>query len=325
MKIYYRKTYLLLGILLFFVASCFVVQKYRHHRQQSKQQVPVGFRADVMLGMTPIKDQGKSELCWVYAMLATIETNHLVQGDSVNLSADYIGRMYLEEQAIERFRSKGAKQMSMRGMGPMTIDLLMKYGAMPFDSYHPRKAVNYKAVLKKVEKAVDEALSSAQDEARCLRDVQELLDKEIGALPRAVFMLGAKYTFLEFAHSVCMSDEYHSVTSLADYPYGETIRLPFADNQYDCEAMNANPDDLISLMEKALENKQAVLWEGGPNDNHAVSIIGMGKDKDGKEYFVAKNSWGKDNPTKGLLYIEKDYVRKHTAVIIAPTPRESEE
>src|SRR3712207_7203455 len=44
---------------------------------------------EVMLKTTPVKNQGMSDLCWAYAMLATIETEHLMQGDSVNLSADY--------------------------------------------------------------------------------------------------------------------------------------------------------------------------------------------------------------------------------------------
>ena len=49
------------------------------------------FTHDVLLPMTPIKDQGKTELCWAYAMLATIETEHILRGDSINLSAVYIG------------------------------------------------------------------------------------------------------------------------------------------------------------------------------------------------------------------------------------------
>ena len=41
---------------------------------------------EVLNRMTPVKDQGDSETCWIYAMLATIETEHLAWGDSVNLS-----------------------------------------------------------------------------------------------------------------------------------------------------------------------------------------------------------------------------------------------
>ena len=60
------------------------------------------FTVDLRLPVTPVKDQGTSPLCWVYAMLATIETEHIMQGDSVNLSPDYVARMYLREQAERR-------------------------------------------------------------------------------------------------------------------------------------------------------------------------------------------------------------------------------
>ena len=48
------------------------------------------FTNELLLPMTPVKNQGESELCWAYAMLATIETEHLLRGDSVNLSGSWI-------------------------------------------------------------------------------------------------------------------------------------------------------------------------------------------------------------------------------------------
>ncbi len=42
---------------------------------------PKEYVHDVLLPMTPIKDQGQSQLCWAYAMLATIETEHILRGD----------------------------------------------------------------------------------------------------------------------------------------------------------------------------------------------------------------------------------------------------
>ena len=50
------------------------------------QQQPKQFTHEVLNRMTPVKDQGKSQTCWIYAMLAAIETEHLAWGDSVNLS-----------------------------------------------------------------------------------------------------------------------------------------------------------------------------------------------------------------------------------------------
>lgn len=52
-----------------------------------------------MLPTTPVKDQGHNELCWLYAMTATIESEHAAQGDSVNIGVDYTARQYLTSLA----------------------------------------------------------------------------------------------------------------------------------------------------------------------------------------------------------------------------------
>lgn len=282
-----------------------------------EDSIPEGFTPEVMLKITPVKNQGRSSLCWVYAMLATIETEHLMQGDSVNLSTDYLARCFMEEQAMQLFREgENAPRMSMRGVGPMTIMLLRKYGAMPFDSYNAPKELNYNVLQRKVEKAVEVCRAKHMSEEKCLKEVQSLLDKEIGYLPRLVFMLGAQYTPLEFAHSVCGKKEYITLASVAKKGEGEEIDLPYDDNRYGCKAINISPDSLMNRMQWSLRKGHPVMWEGGPNDNHAVAVIGMGSDSKGKRYFVAKNSWGIDNPTKGMLYIPIEYVQKHTAMIV---------
>lgn len=83
-----------------------------------KNNLPAHIR---LISTTPIKDQGESELSWAYAMLATIESEHIMKGDSVNLSVAYIARMMLQEKAIEYYLSQGSKPISMRGMASMLI------------------------------------------------------------------------------------------------------------------------------------------------------------------------------------------------------------
>ena len=56
-----------------------------------------------LISTTPIKDQGESELCWAYGMLGTIESEHIMKGDSINLSIAYIARMMLQEKAVEYY------------------------------------------------------------------------------------------------------------------------------------------------------------------------------------------------------------------------------
>lgn len=52
------------------------------------------------------------------------------------------------------------------------------------------------------------------------------------------------------------------------------------------------------------------LWH--TTDDHAMHIIGLAKDQYGKEYYIAKNSWGTGNDLKGYMYITKAYVRYKT-------------
>lgn len=72
---------ILLSAVLFMLFSC-------GRKSEDKE----AFRVEVMNKITPVKDQGNSSLCWVYAMLATIESECLMKGDSVNLSAAYVAR-----------------------------------------------------------------------------------------------------------------------------------------------------------------------------------------------------------------------------------------
>ena len=159
---------------------------------------PYAFHNDVLLKTTPVKDQGQSELCWDYAMLATIETERLQLGDSVNLSPDYLARLWLQEQARTYYLSRGRLKVSLRGMMPMTLHLMERYGIQPYDSYHPFGAISYVALSK-----ASMQVARASTNLRMLDNrLGDLLDKQIGYLPPTLFMLGMGYTPQQFAQSI---------------------------------------------------------------------------------------------------------------------------
>lgn len=91
----------------------------------SVKQEPKHFTHEVLNRMTPIKDQGESQTCWIYAMLATIETEHLSWGDSVNLSPYYIEKLMEQEPLLPKDNC---------GMGPTLIKLIQKYGIVGYDA-----------------------------------------------------------------------------------------------------------------------------------------------------------------------------------------------
>ena len=52
-------------------------------------------------------------------------------------------------------------------------------------------------------------------------------------------------------------------------------------------------------------------------DDHAMQIVGLVKDQNGKEYYKVKNSWGESNDYKGYLYVTKAFVQlKSTGILL---------
>lgn len=217
------------------------------------------FANELLLPMTPVKDQGKTELCWAYAMLATIETEHLLRGDSVNLSPQYLGRM------LKNYHSSLATQSrpSERAMGQTALNLMQRYGVVGFDVMP------------------DDATDDLPT-------------------PKNVFLLGAKYTPLEFAHSVCAPDEYISLTSFPDSPYNKKIDVPIPDNWEHNRLLNVPLDTLRKHVNRALKHHHPVCYE---SREHAMSIVGFARDEKQRPYYIMKNSWGTDQPYDGLVYM----------------------
>ena len=106
------------------------------------------FTTETMNKFTPVKDQGACEMSWVYAMLATIESDRLAEGDSVNLSAAYVARCVLGGQAERCYLSGGQTEITTRGVTPDLLCALAEYGAMPYDSY--RSECNYNVLCRKL-------------------------------------------------------------------------------------------------------------------------------------------------------------------------------
>lgn len=305
---------------------------------------------DVMLPVTPVKDQGKSSLCWDYAMLATIETERLGLGDSVNLSPHYIARCWLQEQAERYYLTGGKQDITLRGMGSTLLQLMQKYGVMPFDTYNPRKDVDYTKVLALIREKADIAIAHHDGLKVFSADVERLLDEEIAAVPRSIQMLGATYTPLEFAHSVCLKGDYEGYTSFTHRPRGKAFALEVPDNVFNDEYINVSLDSLVMLTKESIEAGHPVFWEGDTSnryysdsgialyktkkpvseterqtsfetfkttDDHALCLVGLAHDIDGTLYFIAKNSWGKDYGYDGYCYLSEQYFRIATIAIIS--------
>ncbi len=315
----------LIIIAAFLLASCTGFNIGRNTDGGKKRQ----FTNETLLGYTPVKHQGSSPLCWAYAMLATIETEHIQMGDSVNLSVDYVARHLLAEQARQHFLSGGYDRITLRGTAPLLLRLISEYGVMPYDSYNAT-SLNYKALARRLQTMSETSHDLSQLSTRA----QRLFDERIGYMPKNVYMLGAEYTPQQFAHSVYMLGEYTALTSFTHHPFDQAFAIEVPDNYSDELFYNVPIDVMMRRIEMSLRAGHPVCWEGDvsepgfsfergiaelPNDipctqlqrqkafetrrttdDHCMCLIGIAHDNKGRRYYIAKNSYGTKNPYAGF-------------------------
>ncbi len=304
------------------------------------------FTNEIVLKTTPVQDQGRSNLCWIYAMLATIETKCLMQGDSVHLSTDYPARMLLRDEARRYFLSHHRRPMSTRGMSSMALRLLEQYGILAYDAYHRYDGVNYDVLGRKAEQIAKACASLGQLDGR----LDRLFDEEIGYMPKVVFMLGFEYTPVQFAQSVCRPGEYLQLTSFSHHPFGESFALETPDNRMHDTFLNVPLDTIMQRVDHALRGGYPVCWEGdisepgfsfadgkavlqdedaavdqsrrqrdferlATTDDHCMMLCGIARDRQGRKFYLAKNSWGTNNPYGGFMYLSENYVKMKTIAI----------
>lgn len=340
-----------ISIKLIVTALCLTLTTACNKKQIQTDNTPgiYHFTNEVLLKTTPVKSQGKSNLCWAYAMLATIETEHLMQGDSVDLSTDYVAYMYLREQAQQRYM-RGNQPLTTRGTITMLPQLLYRYGCEPYQTFHANPDADYNSLLHVLQITVDSHRQQHAGLQRMMKEVDNRLEEVLGIVPRFVFMLSCEYTPHEFAHSVCRQHEYTALTSFNHHPFGKPFELEVPDNYYHDTFLNMPIDTLQAMVDQSLRQGHPVCWEGDTSergfdfsigiamtddeeqpvtqqarqraferfqttDDHCMAIIGLAHDQQGRKYYICKNSWGRNNPYHGWMYMSENYFRLKTIAV----------
>lgn len=336
----------------YFVLFSFVLFALFACNERGAQRSDMRFVCDVMNGYTPVKDQGRSETCWIFAMLSTIETEHIGRGDSVHLSPYFVERRLLERGAVSGYFAGGCERLSLRGTGMMLVNAIGTFGILPYDSYREGREANVGVVARKVAVTASRAAGVATGLRECERRVGGILDGAFGPAPHNIYMYSVEYSPQEFARSVCAPGEYEAVTSFSHHAFYECFDLEVADNRDHDLYLNLPIDSLLRRVELAVSHGHGVCWEGDTSergfsfergvavlpdgtdtgqdcrqraferfattDDHCMAVVGLAHDKAGRRYFVMKNSWGTDNPYGGLMYMSFDYFKLKTVAVFLP-------
>ena len=254
--------------------------------------------------------------------------------------------MWMAHLARRSFLSGGRERVDMRGMAPMTLALAAEYGMMTYDPYNCGGDANYNVLARRLTAMARRSYSMSLFDSRCT----DILDESLGYMPSRFWLYGVEYSPRQLARSLFLPGDYTALTSFTHHPMGDTFALEVPDNKTACHFLNVPVDTLMARICSALKAGHAVCWEGDvtepgfsfargtaelpsrtpctqeqrqkefearlTTDDHCMALTGMARDRRGRLYFIAKNSWGTDNPYGGMMYLSEEYVRMKTIAVV---------
>ncbi len=222
---------------------------------------------------TPVKHQGKTGSCWNFATQSFLETELIRMGKgSYDLSEMYLVRNTYPIKVEKYIRYHGLTSFGQGGQAHDVLIAMDKYGLVP-EGVYPGKSstedlhnhLEMVAVLKGSMDAVINGKGKISDNWKYI--CGSVLDIYLGENPESFEYDGKEYTPKSFADELNInSDDYIELTSYLRYPFYEQSVLEVPDNWTNNEYYNLPIDDLIEVINNAIENSYSVVWDGDTSE-----------------------------------------------------------
>jgi bleomycin hydrolase len=221
------------------------------------------------LPVTSVKSQDRAGTCWSWSAISYLESEIMRLGkDSVSLAPLYIVWNTYNEKAVRYVRWHGNINFGQGGAFADVLWAIKNYGIVPLsvysglnygDSIHAHGELDaiLKAYLDAVVTNPNKKLSSAW-----LRGYDAVVDAYLGAKPEKFQHKGKEYTpqtFYKNATGLNM-DDYISLTSFTHHPFYAPFVLEVPDNWIGEVSYNVPMDELLNLMDKAIDNGYSFAW-----------------------------------------------------------------
>ena len=252
-------------------------------KQQEPEKVnPYQFTEVVRIPVTPVKDQNATGTCWCFASTSFIEAELMRMGKGeYDLSELYTVRQNYYERMDDNYLRRGKGNISEGSIAHMTLNIIDKYGIVPQSAY---SGINYDSPLPNHRelgtylRAIAEGsvkLKARSPEYWELQDA--LFDIYMGKLPETFVYEGKEYTPITFRDMLGINtDDYIEITSFSHHPFYQEVPLEIPDNWDHALLYNLPLDEMMEVIDNALNNGYTVCWDGDVSEKgYVYSPLGV--------------------------------------------------
>lgn len=252
-------------------------------KQQEPEKVnPYQFTEVVRIPVTPVKDQNATGTCWCFASTSFIEAELMRMGKGeYDLSELFTVRHNYYERMDDNYLRRGKGNISEGSIAHMTLNIIDKYGIVPQSAY---SGINYDSPLPNHRelgtylRAIAEGsvkLKARSPEYWELQDA--IFDIYMGKLPETFVYEGKEYTPITFRDMLGINtDDYIEITSFSHHPFYQEVPLEIPDNWDHALLYNLPLDEMMEVIDNALNNGYTVCWDGDVSEKgYVYSPLGV--------------------------------------------------
>ncbi|QZT35812.1 C1 family peptidase [Halosquirtibacter xylanolyticus] len=337
------------GIVLLFILS--MVSSITLNAQTKKDQYQVIYEVP----NTSVKNQQQTGTCWCFSTISFLESELIKSKKQQYDLSEMFAVKEAYHQKIENYvLRQGKANFSQGGQAHDVIYAMKSTGIVPQKIYKGNnygKIHNHTALVKELKKELEKDNSEEVLPNNWLPNADQILDIYFGQSPSNFDYDGENYTPKSFLKSLNLNlDDYIEITSYTHHPFNQTFVLEIPDNWSNGSYYNVPIDRYMAIIDYALEKGYSIVWDGDVSektfqhkngiaylpegtdvsqearqktfynkettDDHLMHLVGKAT-KDGKNYYIIKNSWDSDsNEYGGYLYMSEDFVRLKTVCIM---------
>lgn len=209
---------------------------------------------------TGIKSQDITGTCWSFSTASFVESELMRMGKGeIDLSEMFIVRKIYEDKARNYVLRQGKANFSQGALAHDLIRTMAREGIM-LESAYPGlldgdTIHNHSELEAALKGYLDGVLSQNHPSKKWESGFNGILDAYLGALP-------ADDSKAYYSKLGLKAEDYISVTSFSHHPYGEDFILEIPDNYSNGSYYNVQLDDLVRLVNHALDKGFTLAWDG---------------------------------------------------------------
>ena len=258
------------------------------------------------LKCTTVKSQDRTGTCWSFATSSFLESEVLRMGKGdVDLSEMFVVQNVYKDKAQNYLFRQGKANFGQGSLSHDLIRVLRDNGVMPESVYSGKLDGDLVYDHDEMEAGLKGFLDGLVKKGRLSEHWQGafqcIMDSYMGAYPSQFTYNGKSYNPKSFAKSLGLdADNYISITSFSHHPFYSNFILEIPDNYSNGSYFNVKLNELVQIVDNALDNGYTVAWDGdvsedGFSSRRGLAILPLKDIKDpfdapGKEIVVTQDN-----------------------------------